>query len=49
MNVLNKAQRIAVISGFVVAVALFLVPPLVQVIVVVAATIAAVVALAEKN
>ncbi len=46
---MNKAQRIAMISGFVVAVALFLVPPLVQVIVVVAATIAAIVALGERD
>ena len=46
---MNKAQRIAMISGFVVAVALFLVPPLVQVIVVVAATIAAIVALGERG
>ncbi len=46
---MNKAQRIAMISGFVVAVALFLVPPLVQVIVVVAATVAAVVALGARD
>ncbi len=49
LEMLNKAQRVAVICGIALGVAVFLVPGVVQVILVAAGTCAAVVALGDRK
>ena len=49
LEVLNKAQRVAVICGVALGVAVFLVPAFVQLILVVAGTCAVVVALGDRD